>query len=86
MGVEMSVFLTFGGAMILVFLLGRALLVPLKYILKLTLNSIVGGILLMVLNFVGMHIGIAVPLNLVNAVTVGVLGLPGVILLVILCN
>ncbi len=31
----MGVFLTFGGALILIFLLGKALLVPLKVILRL---------------------------------------------------
>ena len=40
MGTEMGVFLTFGGALILIFLLGKALLVPLKVILRLLLNSV----------------------------------------------
>ena len=86
MGIEMGVFLTFGGALILLFLLGRALLIPLKFILKLMLNSIVGAVCLMVINFVGMNFGILVPLNVVNAITVGILGVPGVIVLLILCN
>lgn len=86
MGIEIGVFLTFGGAMILIFLLGKALLVPLKFMLKLVLNSIIGGVLLMVINFIGMNFGVIVPLNMVNAITVGVLGIPGVIMLVILCN
>lgn len=86
MGIEMSVFLTFGGTLILIFLLGRALLMPLKFILKLILNSIVGGVVVMVINFIGANIGVAIPLNLVNACIVGVLGLPGTIMLIILCN
>ena len=35
MGTELSVFLTFGGALILIFLLGKAPLVPLKVLLRL---------------------------------------------------
>jgi len=86
MGVEMGVFLTFGGSLILLFLLGRVLLVPLKIILKLILNSLLGAVMLMVLNFVGANFGVLVPLNVINAVTAGVLGVPGVIMLLILCN
>lgn len=86
MGVEMGVFLTFGGSLILLFLLGRVLLVPLKIILKLILNSLLGAVMLMVLNFVGANFGVLVPLNVINAVTTGVLGVPGVIMLLILCN
>lgn len=86
MGTEMSVFLTFGGALILLFLLGRALLAPLKLILRLLLNSVVGGVALMVINFIGMNFGVLIPLNAINALIVGVLGVPGVIMLLILCN
>ena len=86
MGLEMGVYLTFGGAVILIFLLGRALLVPVKMLLKLAANSIVGAVLLMVINFVGMNIGIMIPVNVVNALVVGVLGVPGVVTLLLLCN
>ena len=86
MGTEMSVFLTFGGALILLFLLGRALLAPLKLILRLLLNSVVGGVALMVINFIGMNFGVLIPLNAINALIVGVLGVPGVVMLLILCN
>lgn len=86
MGFEMGVYLTFGGAVILIFLLGRALLVPVKMLLKLAANSIVGAVLLMVINFIGMNIGIMIPVNVVNALVVGVLGVPGVVTLLLLCN
>lgn len=86
MGIEMGVFLTFGGALILLFLLGKALLIPLKIILRLVLNSIAGGVALMVINFIGMNFGVLIPLNVINAVTVGILGVPGVVTLLILCN
>ena len=40
MGTEMGVFLTFGGALILLFLLGKALLVPLKAVLRLMITAL----------------------------------------------
>ncbi|WP_419025755.1 pro-sigmaK processing inhibitor BofA family protein [Emergencia sp.] len=86
MGTEMGVFLTFGGAMILIFLLGKALLVPLKVILRLLLNSVLGAVLIIVINFIGMNIGVLIPINVVNSLTVGILGVPGVIMLLLLCN
>ncbi len=86
MNVEMGVFLTFGGALILIYLMGRTLLVPLKSLLKLLLNSLIGGILLLLINSFGAVVGITIPLNGLNAVTVGVLGLPGLIMLLLFCN
>ena len=85
MSVEMGVFLTFGGTLILLFLLGKTLLIPLKIVLKMIVNSMLGGILLVVLNAVGSTVGLMIPLNLVNAVTVGILGVPGVIMLLLFC-
>ncbi len=86
MGIEMGVFLTFGGSLILLFLLGKALLVPLKYIFKLLFNSLLGAAVLLIINFFGANFGVLIPLNVINAVVVGVLGLPGAIMLLILCN
>ena len=86
MGTEMGVFLTFGGALILIFLLGKALLVPLKVILRLLLNSVLGAVLIIVINFIGMNIGVMIPINVVNSLTVGILWVPGVIMLLLLCN
>ena len=86
MSVEMGVFLTFGGTLILLFLLGKTLLIPLKIVLKMMVNGLLGGFLLVILNAVGCGVGLMIPLNLVNAVTVGVLGVPGVIMLLLFCN
>lgn len=82
----MGVFLTFGGALILIFLLGKALVVPFKVVLRLILNSIAGAVLIIVINFIGMNIGIWIPMNVVNSFAVGILGVPGVVLLLLLCN
>ena len=86
METEMGVFLTFGGALILIFLLGKALVVPLKVVLRLILNSIAGAVLIIVINFIGMNIGIWIPMNVVISFAVGILGVPGVVLLLLLCN
>jgi inhibitor of the pro-sigma K processing machinery len=86
MNIDFSVFLTFGGALILIFLLGKALIVPLKAVLKIIFNSIIGAVVLVVLNLVGSRFGLILPINVLNAFIVGILGIPGVIVLIIFCN
>lgn len=57
---------------------------PLKWIFKLLLNALIGYVALMLLNYFGGNFGISLPVNWFNAIVVGVLGLPGVILLLLM--
>ena len=84
MGLDLSVFLTYAGAIILLFIFGKLFLCPLKIILKLAVNSLIGGAAILLINIIGAEIGIIIPLNMLNALIVGVLGLPGAILLIVL--
>ena len=77
-------FLTYAGAIILLFIFGKLFLWPLKIILKLAVNSLIGGAAILLINIIGAEIGIIIPLNMLNALIVGVLGLPGAILLIVL--
>ena len=82
LGLELSVFLTYAGALLLILLLGKIFLWPLKLIGKLLISSLVGGVLILVVNLIaGMFGLLLIPLNIITAVVVGVLGIPGVILL-----
>jgi inhibitor of the pro-sigma K processing machinery len=69
---------------IFLFFIGRLFLVPLKIILKLIYNCLLGAILLMAVNFIGRTIGFSIPLNIFSAALVGFLGIPGMLLLVAL--
>lgn len=84
MGLDLGIFLTYAGAVILVFIFGRLFLWPLKIILKLVLNSLIGGAAILAINALGAPFGIVIPLNALNAVITGILGLPGAILLILL--
>ena len=84
MGLDLSVFLTYAGAIILLFIFGKLFLWPLKIILKLAVNSLIGGAAILLINIIGAEIGIIIPLTMLNALIVGVLGLPGAILLIVL--
>ena len=84
MGVQMGVFLTYVGAIVLIFLVGKIFLWPLKLVLKLAASSAIGGLAILIINALGAGFGLMIPLNLISAAIVGVLGIPGVMLLLIL--
>ena len=76
--------LVIAGCIIAIVIIGKILLFPIKKILKLLINSILGAVLIFVINLVGATWGFTIGLNIWTALCVGILGIPGVILLVIL--
>lgn len=66
------------------FLFGRIFILPLKSILKLVLNSIIGGLIIYLINLIGGLFAFHIGLNYITAILVGILGVPGAILLVVL--
>ena len=65
----------FAALLILIFIIFKT---PLKLIFKLLLNTVTGFIVLFAVNYLGSFIGISVPVNWINAIIVGILGVPGV--------
>ena len=55
-----------------------------KRIIELAINIVLGIIILWLLNAFGGPIGISIPINIITALVVGILGIPGVIILVLL--
>jgi len=68
----------------LLLLLLKLLRKPIKWALKLLLHALFGFVALFIFNFFGSIVGITLGLNWVNAIVTGVLGIPGVILLLLL--
>jgi inhibitor of the pro-sigma K processing machinery len=66
------------------YFLGWLLLVPLKFLSKMLLNALVGGVLLVLLSMVGGIFNLTVSLNVFTALMAGFLGVPGVALVVVL--
>ena len=46
-------------------------------------NGVLGGVFLILFNLVGAQFNFTIPLNVISALIVGVLGIPGVLLLII---
>ncbi len=72
------------GCAIAFFIIGKIFLFPIKKILKLVFNTIMGGVLIYIINIVGANFGFHIGLNVITSLIVGILGIPGAILLVIL--
>lgn len=70
--------------LVLLYIIGLILVIPIKVIFKLIINGLIGGIILFLFNLVGGLFGIAIAINPLNAIIVGLLGVPGVVLLLIL--
>ena len=72
------------GGIVLVFVLFAIIKAPIKLLFKFLLNTALGFVLLLVANWLGGFIGISVAVNWLGAVIVGILGVPGVALLLLL--
>lgn len=67
----------------LIIALIRVFRTPLRVALKLLLNTLLGFLALWVVNLTAAWTGIALGLNLLNALVIGILGLPGFVLLLL---
>ena len=56
----------------------------LKLIFKILINTALGFVALIIVNQVSAYIGVSIGINTLNAVIVGIFGLPGVALLLLL--
>lgn len=79
-----SIVLAYAFGLMLLYLIGMLLVIPIKIIIKLIINGILGGVILILVNLVGGLFGLSIVINPLNALVAGFLGIPGVILLFIL--
>lgn len=80
---DITTIATYAAGIILLFIIAKLFLMPIKLIIKLVWNAILGGALLWLVNLVGGVFGFTIAINWMSALIVGLLGIPGVILLVI---
>jgi len=69
---------------IVLFLIAKLLLIPVKIVWRLFLNALVGGIALVIINFIGGFFGLHIDINIITALLTGILGAPGVVMILIL--
>ena len=66
------------------FIFGKLFIVPIKTILKLVINSILGGFILFLINAIGAAFQFHIGLNIITSIFVGILGIPGAIVIIII--
>ena len=79
----MPIFVAYAVGIVLILLLGRILVFPLKVVLKLVYNGLIGGLALWLVNLIGAPLGFILPITVWTALLVGLLGIPGVALLIL---
>ena len=76
--------LVFLFGVILLIIIGRLYITPIKFILKILLNSAIGLAILFVINFFGKMIGLTIGINVITVLVSGILGVPGIVLMLML--
>ena len=70
MSTEIGILLAYAFGIFALYVVGYMFLVPIKILLKLMLNSLLGGIFIILVNLIGTNWDIHIPLNLITAVIV----------------
>ena len=73
---ETNTIITYLACIFFLLIIGRIFILPLKSILKLIGNSIIGGILIFIINIIGNIFNFHIGLNIGTAIVVGILGIP----------
>ncbi len=81
---ELTVIIAYLFGLMLLYILARLLLIPLRLAIRLLINGVIGGFLLWLVNLLGLFVGVYLPINPITALVAGFLGIPGVILLLVL--
>ena len=81
---SISPVLAFAIGVILLAIVLKIIAFPVKRIIKLIINAILGGVLLFIINFFGASIGFTLNITWWTALIVGILGIPGVIIVAII--
>ena len=75
--------ITYLACICFLFIFGRIFIVPIKKVLKLVINSSLGGITIYIINLIGVNFGFHIGLNFFTSIILGLLGLPGVVCLIV---
>ena len=62
--------ITYLACICFIFIIGRIFIVPIKKILKLVLSSLIGGVVVFIINIIGTGFGFHIGLNLFTSATI----------------
>ena len=73
---DFTALLTIIACICFIIIIGKVFILPLKIVLKLILNSILGGVIIFIINFLAQGFNFHIGLNLLTAAFIGILGIP----------
>ncbi len=77
-------YVAFLAGICVLFICGRIFIYPLKKILKLVFNSILGAVCIYIINIIGGSFSFYIGLNIYTSLIIGILGLPGAVCLILI--
>lgn len=81
MSTEIGILLAYALGIFALYVVGYMFLVPLKILMRLVINSVAGAVAILAINWIGAFWGFHISLNILSAVIVGILGVPGAVFL-----
>ncbi len=84
--IDLNIILAFIFGIMFLYILARLMVYPMRLFAKAVGNSVVGAVLLFVFNIIGTTFGLSIGVNVVTALVVGFLGVPGLVTLLIVQN
>lgn len=84
MHIPVELIISFAIGLIIISMLGYLLLVPRRFLWRIAAGAVLGAISLFIINLFSKMTGFCVAVNPFTALTVGFLGIPGVILIIAL--
>ena len=79
---DLNTIIIYLACLIVLFIIGKIFYLPLKHIFKLLFNSVLGGVLIYIVNVIGGSFNFHIGLNIGTAIFTGILGVPGVVVLI----
>ena len=76
--------IAFIACILFLFIFGKIFIVPIKIIWKLVINSILGGLVIFIINLIGSFWGFHIGFNFITSIFIGLLGIPGAIVIIII--
>jgi inhibitor of the pro-sigma K processing machinery len=68
--------------LLIIYIGAKVILKPVKLLWKLIINSLIGLVLLLLVNYLAARFGFELPVNIITVLVAGFLGIPGVLLLI----
>lgn len=80
---DVGIILAYSAGIMLIFMISWIFVKPLKFLGRLILNSLLGALFLIIFNYFGQYTGVYIGVNVVSALLLGILGIPGFIAILV---